>query len=169
MSKLWTSHRLPLEGQILCTRLLQVSVIWLSRGGCQPPTCSWQNVPSASHGSFSQSERSVFSQHIGYETLQTQRIQSWNAPRSIDKVTCGASGRSLYRPSISLWASTVEVNHQETMYFGCIISASRRNAIAQVRYDIVPSALGRMNFCLLPQIVGDIDMGKKVTFLSFTT
>lgn len=59
----------------------------------------------------------------------------------------------------------MKVNHQETMYLGCIISASSRNAITQGRFNIVPAASGRKNVHLLLHMVEDIYMKKSFCLL----
>lgn len=60
-----------------------------------------------------------------------------------------------------LGASLIEVNHQETVYLSYIISTLSRNAITQVRFNIVPSAHGRKHSHLLFHLVEDIYIKKK--------
>lgn len=50
------------------------------------------------------------------------------------------------------------------MYLGYIISAPSRNAIIQVRFNIVPSAHGGKKSHLLHHIVEDIYMKKSLSF-----
>lgn len=97
------------------------------------------------------------------------RVQLWNRPlQNLTKVIWGHPetvyiGRSFLQV---LGAPFIEVNHQETMYLSHIISAPSRNAISQVRFNIVPSAHGRKNSHLLHCRVEDIYMKK---FLSSAT
>lgn len=63
-----------------------------------------------------------------------------------------------------LGVSFIEVNHQETMYLSYIISTLSRNAITQVRVNIVPSAHGRKHSHLLHHVVEDIYMKKVSVF-----
>lgn len=63
-----------------------------------------------------------------------------------------------------LGASFIEVNHQETMYLSYIISTLSRNAITQVRFNIVPSAHGRKHSHLLYHLVENIYIKKSLFF-----
>lgn len=63
-----------------------------------------------------------------------------------------------------LGASFIEANHQETMYLSYIISTLSRNAITQVRFNIVPSAHGRKHSHLLCHLVEGIYMKEKFVF-----